>query len=125
MEQSGMERLPPDPDRDDSSAATDADLPPAPDASALDTATRLILKVSARSRPSAVAGAIAGVVRAAKRAEVHAIGAGATNQAVKALAIARVYLADDGIDMVCMPEFIDVIVDQEERTAMRFIVEPR
>lgn len=86
---------------------------------------REVLKVSAKSRPSAVAGAIAGVVREAHRAEVQAIGAGATNQAIKAIAIARDYLAEDGIDMVCVPEFIDVVIDNEERTAIRFIIEPR
>jgi stage V sporulation protein S len=86
---------------------------------------REILKVSAKSRPSAVAGAIAGVVREARRAEVQAIGAGATNQAVKAIAIARDYLADDQINMICIPEFIDVVIESQERTAIRFIIEPR
>jgi stage V sporulation protein S len=84
-----------------------------------------VLKVSARSRPSAVAGAIAGVVREAGRAEVQAIGAGATNQAVKAVAIARDYLAETGIDAVCVPAFIDVTIDNEDRTAIRLVVEPR
>lgn len=84
-----------------------------------------ILKVSARSRPSAVAGAIAGVVREAGRAEVQAIGAGAANQAVKAVAIAREYLAETGINAVCLPSFIDVVIDDEDRTAIRLIVEPR
>jgi stage V sporulation protein S len=86
---------------------------------------REVLKVSAKSRPSAVAGAIAGVVRETRRAEVQAIGAGATNQAIKAIAIARDYVAEDGIDVVCIPEFIDVVIENEERTAIRFIVEPR
>lgn len=84
-----------------------------------------VLKVSARSRPSAVAGAIAGVVREAGRAEVQAIGAGATNQAVKAVAIARDYLNETGIDAVCVPAFIDVTIDNEDRTAIRLVVEPR
>lgn len=84
-----------------------------------------VLKVSARSRPSAVAGAIAGVVRESGRAEVQAIGAGATNQAVKAVAIARDYLAETGIQAVCLPAFIDVTIDNENRTAIRLIVEPR
>lgn len=84
-----------------------------------------VLKVSARSRPSAVAGAIAGVVRESGRAEVQAIGAGATNQAVKAVAIARDYLLETGIDAVCLPAFIDVTIDDESRTAIRLIVEPR
>ena len=84
-----------------------------------------ILKVSARSRPSAVAGAIAGVVRESGRAEVQAIGAGATNQAVKAVAIARDYLRETDIEAVCLPAFIDVTIDNEDRTAIRMIVEPR
>jgi len=84
-----------------------------------------VLKVSARSRPSAVAGAIAGVVRESGRAEVQAIGAGATNQAVKAVAIARDYLLETGIEAVCLPAFIDVQIDDENRTAIRLIVEPR
>jgi len=84
-----------------------------------------ILKVSARSRPSAVAGAIAGVVRESGRAEVQAIGAGATNQAVKAVAIARDYLRETGIEAVCLPAFIDITIDNEDRTAIRLVVEPR
>lgn len=84
-----------------------------------------VLKVSARSRPSAVAGAIAGVVRENGRAEVQAIGAGATNQAVKAVAIARDYLRETGIDAICLPAFIDVTIDNEDRTAIRLVVEPR
>ena len=84
-----------------------------------------ILKVSARSRPSAVAGAIAGVVRENGRAEVQAIGAGATNQAVKAVAIARDYLRETGIEAICLPAFIDVTIENEDRTAIRLVVEPR
>jgi stage V sporulation protein S len=84
-----------------------------------------VLKVSAHSRPSAVAGAIAGVVRHSGRAEVQAIGAGATNQAIKAVAIARDYLAPDGIDIVCIPAFIDVTIANEERTAIRLVIESR
>ena len=84
-----------------------------------------VLKVSARSRPSAVAGAIAGVVRESGRAEVQAIGAGATNQAVKAVAIARDYLSETGIEAVCLPAFIDVTIENEDRTAIRLVVEPR
>jgi stage V sporulation protein S len=84
-----------------------------------------VLKVSAKSRPSAVAGAIAGVVRDSGRAEVQAIGAGATNQAVKAVAIARDYLLESGIEAVCLPAFIDVVIDNEERTAIRLVVETR
>lgn len=84
-----------------------------------------VLKVSAKSRPSAVAGAIAGVVREVGRAEVQAIGAGATNQAVKAVAIARDYLRESGIEAVCLPAFIDVTIDSEDRTAIRLVIEPR
>lgn len=84
-----------------------------------------VLKVSARSRPSAVAGAIAGVVREMGRAEVQAIGAGAANQAIKAVAIARDYLAESGIDAVCLPSFITVTIGNEDRTAIRLIIEPR
>jgi stage V sporulation protein S len=84
-----------------------------------------VLKVSARSRPSAVAGAIAGVVRENGRAEVQAIGAGATNQAVKAVAIARDYLRETGIEAICLPAFIDVTIENEDRTAIRLVVEPR
>jgi stage V sporulation protein S len=84
-----------------------------------------VLKVSARSRSTAVAGAIAGVIREHQRAEVQAIGAGAVNQAVKATAIARVYLEEDGIDVICIPCFTEVLVDGQERTAVRLIVEPR
>lgn len=84
-----------------------------------------VLKVSAKSRPSAVAGAIAGVVREAGRAEVQAIGAGATNQAVKAVAIARDYLRESGIEAICLPAFIDVTIDNEDRTAIRLVIEPR
>ena len=77
-----------------------------------------VLKVSAHSRPSAVAGAIAAVIRNQGRADVQAIGAGATNQAIKAVAIARSYLSEEGVDIVCTPSFIDVSIDDEERTAI-------
>jgi len=82
-----------------------------------------ILKVAARSRSTAVAGAIAGVVRESGRAEVQAIGAGAVNQAVKAVAIARSYLAEDGINIVCIPSFVEVMIGDQERTAVRLVVE--
>src|SRR5436190_16322254 len=84
-----------------------------------------VLKVSAHSRPSAVAGAIAGVIRSHGRADVQAIGAGATNQAIKAVAIARDYLQPNGIDIVVIPAFIDVQIADEERTAIRLVVEAR
>jgi len=84
-----------------------------------------IIKVSATSRTSAVAGAIAGVIREHKRAEVQAIGAGAVNQAVKALILATGYLAGDEIIIVCTPEFVDVEIDEKVRTAIKLVVEPR
>ena len=73
----------------------------------------------------AVAGAIAGVVREHKRAEVQAIGAGAVNQAVKALVLATGYLKNDGINVVCVPEFVDVEIEDKVRTAVKLVVEPR
>ena len=84
-----------------------------------------VLKVSAKSRSTAVAGAIAGVIRESNRAEVQAIGAGAVNQAVKAAAIARGYLAEDGIDVVCLPSFTEVMIGDQERTAVKLVIEPR
>jgi stage V sporulation protein S len=84
-----------------------------------------MIKVSANSRTAAVAGAIAGVVREHKRAEVQAIGAGAVNQAVKALVLATGYLKNDGIFVVCVPEFVDVEIDTKVRTAIKLVVEPR
>jgi len=84
-----------------------------------------IIKVSANSRTSAVAGAIAGVIREHHRAEVQAIGAGAVNQAIKALVLATGYLKNDGIDVACVPEFADVTIDDKIRTAIKFVVEPR
>lgn len=87
--------------------------------------TAEILKVSTRSRPSAVAGAIAGVIREHGVAEVQSIGAGATNQAIKAVAIARSYLREDGMDIVCAPSFIDISIDNQERTAVRLLIERR
>ncbi len=84
-----------------------------------------IIRVAAQSRSTAVAGAIAGVVREHGRADVQAIGAGAVNQAVKAAAIARGFLALDGLDVVCIPAFADVEIGGLERTAIRITVEPR
>lgn len=84
-----------------------------------------VIKVKGTSRTSAVAGAIAGVVREHRRAEVQAIGASAVNQAVKALALATSYLSQDGISVVFTPEFVDVEIDEKVRTAIKFTVEPR
>jgi stage V sporulation protein S len=83
-----------------------------------------MIKVSANSRTSAVAGAIAGVVREHHRAEVQAIGAGAINQAIKALVLATGYLKNDGIFVSCVPEFADVTIDDKVRTAIKLVIEP-
>jgi stage V sporulation protein S len=83
-----------------------------------------LIKVSAGSRTAAVAGAIAGVVRDQNRAEVQAIGAGAVNQAVKALILATGYLKLDGIHVICVPEFADVTIQDNVRTAIKLVVEP-
>ena len=84
-----------------------------------------IIKVSANSRTSAVAGAIAGVMREHGHADVQAIGASAVNQAVKALALAKGYLAEDGINIMCVPNFVDVEIDGKVRTAIKFTVDPQ
>jgi stage V sporulation protein S len=81
-------------------------------------------KVSATSRTAAVAGAIAGVMREHKYAEVQAIGAGAVNQVVKALALATGYLKGDGLNIVCTPQFVDVTVDDQVRTAIKLVIQP-
>lgn len=83
-----------------------------------------VIKVSANSRTAAVAGAIAGVVREHHVAEVQSIGAGAVNQSVKAIILAKGYLANDGIDIVCVPEFVDVDIEGKVRTAIRVTVKP-
>ncbi len=84
-----------------------------------------ILKVSSTSPSTAVAGAIAGVVRETGHAELQAIGAGAVNQATKAVAIARGYLALDGIDVILLPSFTEVMIGDDVRTALHMLVEPR
>ncbi len=84
-----------------------------------------ILKVSSRSVPNSVAGAIAGAIRESGSVEIQAVGAGATNQAVKSIAVARGYLAPSGIDLVCIPAFGQITINDEERTAIRFICEQR
>ncbi len=81
-----------------------------------------LIKVAANSRSTAVAGAIAGVIREQPQVDVQAIGAGAVNQAVKAVAIARGYLELDGIDISCVPFFSEVLIDGQERTAIRITV---
>ena len=84
-----------------------------------------ILKVSSKSNPNSVAGALAGVLRASGSAEMQAVGAGALNQAVKAVAIARGFVAPHGIDLICIPAFTDIEIDGVQRTAMKLLVEPR
>lgn len=81
-----------------------------------------VIKVSANSRTAAVAGAIAGVIRESHIAEVQSIGAGAVNQSVKAVILAKGYLANDGIEIVCVPEFVDVDIAGKVRTAIKLIV---
>ncbi len=84
-----------------------------------------VLKVSAQSKPKSVAGALAAILRERGSAELQAVGAGAVNQAVKAIAITRGYVAPNGMDLVSIPAFTEIEIDGEQRTAIRFIVEPR
>lgn len=83
------------------------------------------LKVSSKSSPSSVAGAIAGMIKDGVPVEIQCVGAGAVNQAVKAIAISRGFLSPIGIEIVCIPSFADIDIDGECRTAIRFSVEPR
>lgn len=84
-----------------------------------------VLRVSAKSQPKSVAGALAAVLRDDVAAEVQAVGAGAVNQAVKAIAITRGFIAPNGIDLVVVPAFSEITIEGEQRTAIKFIVEPR
>lgn len=84
-----------------------------------------VLKVSSKSSPNLVAGALAGVIRESGKAELQAIGAGAINQAIKAVAIARGFLVPSGIELVCIPSFTDIKIDEDVRTAIKLVVEPR
>ena len=81
-----------------------------------------VLKISSKSEPNLVAGAIAGLIKEYDKAELHAIGAGALNQAIKSIAIARGYVAPSGMDLVCIPAFIEVEVEGETRTGIKLIV---
>lgn len=83
------------------------------------------LKVSSKSSPASVAGAIAGMVKDGVCVEIQSVGAGAVNQAVKAIAISRGFLSPIGIEVACVPSFADIVIDGEYRTAIRFTVEPR
>lgn len=83
------------------------------------------LRVSSKSDPKAVAGALAAVVREDKKVELQAVGAGAVNQTIKAIAISRGYVAPNGMDLIMIPAFAEIEIDGEERTAIKFLVEPR
>ena len=83
------------------------------------------LKVSSKSNPASVAGAIAGMIKDGRTVDIQSVGAGAVNQAVKAIAISRGFLYPVGIEIVCIPSFADIVIDGEYRTAIRFSVEPR
>ena len=83
------------------------------------------MKVSSKSNPVSVAGAIAGIIREKQIVEVQGIGAGAVNQALKSIAVARGYVAPSGFDLVCTPSFASIDVDGESKTAMKLIVEVR
>ena len=84
-----------------------------------------VLKVSSKSKPNSVAGALANAFREKHKVEIQAVGAGSLNQAIKAIAIARGYVAPTGKDLVCVPAFSDILIDGEERTAIKLIVESR
>ncbi len=84
-----------------------------------------VLKVSSKSNPNSVAGALAGVLREKGGAEIQVIGAGALNQAVKAIAIARGFVAPSGFDLICVPAFTDLVINGEERTGLKLLVESR
>ena len=84
-----------------------------------------VLKISSKSNPNSVAGAIAGLVKETTKAEMQAIGAGALNQAIKAVAIARGFVAPSGVDLICIPAFAEVQVEGEDRTGIKLIIESR
>ena len=84
-----------------------------------------VLKVSTKSNPNSVAGALAAIIKEKNIVEIQAVGAGAINQAVKAIAIARGFVAPSGRDIVCVPAFTDIEIDGEERTAIKLMVQPR
>ncbi len=84
-----------------------------------------VLKVSSNSQPKAVAGAVAAILRNGNPVEIQAIGAGAVNQAVKSIAVARGYVAPNGIDLVTIPAFLQLDVNGETKTSIKFIIEKR
>ncbi len=83
------------------------------------------LKVSSKSSPASVAGAIAGMIKDGNTVEIQSVGAGAVNQAIKAICISRGFLSPIGIELVCIPSFSDVVIDGEFRTAIRIKVEKK
>lgn len=83
------------------------------------------LKVSSKSNPNSVAGALANAFRSSGKVEIQAVGAGALNQAVKAIAIARGFLAPSGKNIVCIPAFADISIEGEDRTAIKLIIEAK
>ncbi len=84
-----------------------------------------ILKVSSKSNPSKVAGAIANIYRENKKVEIQTVGAGSLNQAIKAIAIARGFIATSGDNLVVIPAFNDININGEEKTAIRLIIESK
>lgn len=85
----------------------------------------MVVKVSSKSNPNSVAGMIASVIREEDKVEVTCIGAGALNQAIKAIAIARGFVAPIGKDLICIPAFTEIDVDGNSRTAIKLILEER
>lgn len=83
------------------------------------------LKVSSKSNPNSVAGAIVASLNENEKVEVHAVGAGALNQAIKAIAISRGFVAPRGLDLICSPAFLDIEINGDERTAIKLVVEKR
>ena len=84
-----------------------------------------VLRISTKSNPNSVAGAIAGLIKEKGKAEMQAIGAGALNQAVKAIAIARGFVAPSGVDLICIPAFTEIKIEDDERTGIKLLIEPR
>jgi len=84
-----------------------------------------ILKVGSKSNPNSVAGALSNLLKEKNNVEIQAIGAGALNQAIKAVAIARGFVAPTGLNLVCIPAFTDIVIDGEERTAIKLIIEAK
>jgi len=84
-----------------------------------------VLRISTKSNSNSVAGAIAGLIKEKGRAEMQAIGAGALNQAIKAIAIARGFVAPSGVDLICIPAFTEIKIEDDERTGIKILVEPR